>query len=202
MNWLAHVLLSEPDIEFRLGNLLADLVKGRDRAGMSAAFVSGMKRHQVIDAFTDYHPIVHRSRARIGDEYDHVRGILVDVFYDHFLALDWARYCPVPLETFTANLYTEIRAHPIALPEEARAAVERMMHEDRLGSYRRLAGIESSLKRVSIRLSARLSREFALERAVSELVDNFDGLAGDFEEFFPELQAHVARDTVPFGGPT
>ena len=123
MNWLAHVFLSKPDIEFRLGNLLADLVKGRDRAGMSVAFLDGVRQHQAIDAFTDAHPVVHRSRARIGGDYGHATGILVDVFYDHFLALDWGRYSTEPLESFTARLYGDIRAHPIPLSEEAQAEV-------------------------------------------------------------------------------
>lgn len=193
MNWLAHVFLSKPEIEFRLGNLLADLVKGRDRAAMSAAFLDGVRQHQVIDAFTDTHQAVHRSRARIGVDFGHATGILVDVFYDHFLALDWDRYSAEPLDEFTARLYADIRAHPIQLPAEAQAAVERMMSDDRLGSYRRLDGIEASLRRVSLRLAARTGRDFGLERGVSELVANFEGLRSDFAEFFPQLRAHVGE---------
>jgi acyl carrier protein phosphodiesterase len=196
MNWLAHVFLSKPDIEFRLGNLLADLVKGRERAAMSAAFLEGVRQHQAIDAFTDAHPVVHRSRARIGPGYRHVTGILVDVFYDHFLALDWDRYCAEPLEEFTGRLAGEIRAHPIPLPEEARAAIERMLRDDRLTSYRQLDGIEATLRRVSMRLLERTGKEFGLERAVSELQAHFEGLRSDFTEFFPQLQAHVATITA------
>jgi acyl carrier protein phosphodiesterase len=62
-----------------------------------------------------------------------------------------------------------------------------------LGSYRRMDGIEATLRRVSIRLSARIGREFGLEKAVSELLDNFDELGSDFGEFFPLLQAHVGK---------
>ncbi len=58
MNWLAHAFLSNPDIEFRLGNVLADLVKDADRASMPAAFQAGLRQHQEIDAFTDAHEIV------------------------------------------------------------------------------------------------------------------------------------------------
>jgi acyl carrier protein phosphodiesterase len=193
VNWLAHAFLSKPNVEFRLGNLLADLVKGRDRAGMPAAFLDGVRQHQAIDAFTDSHQAVHRSRARIGGGFRHATGILVDVFYDHFLALDWERYASEPLDAFTARLYADIRRHPIELPVEARAAVERMLADDRLGSYRRLDGIEAALRRVSLRLQARTGRDFGLERGVSELVAHFEGLRGDFAEFFPQLQAHVGE---------
>jgi acyl carrier protein phosphodiesterase len=192
VNWLAHAFLSEPDVECRLGNLLADLVKGRDRDGMNASFLRGVKCHQAIDSFTDSHPVVHRSRARIGSGYRHVTGILVDVFYDHYLALDWDRYSAEPLDAFTARLYSDLRAHPITAPEEARAALDRMVRDDRLGSYRTLEGIEATLLRVSIRLTERTGREFALEKAITELRANFDGLGSDFAEFFPLLRSHVA----------
>lgn len=193
MNWLAHAYLSRDDIEFRLGNLLADLVKGRDRAAMSAAFQEGMRLHQAIDIFTDSHPIVHQARARIGEGYRHVTGILVDIFFDHFLALDWDRYSDETLESFTNRLAEDIRVHPIELPEEARMAVERMLRDNRLASYREVDGITATLKRVSLRLLARTGKDFELENAVSELVANYDPLRSDFAEFFPLLKDDVAK---------
>ena len=193
MNWLAHVYLAEPDIEARLGNLLADLVKGPDRRNMPARFARGMRLHQAIDIFTDAHPVVHRSRARIKGDYRHFTGILVDVFYDHFLALDWDHYAPESLDAFTARLYADIRAHLITLPTDAQTALDRMVTDDRLGSYRQIAGIAAALQRVSMRLSARTGKEFALEKAVSELIANFDGMRDDFAEFFPALCEHVER---------
>jgi acyl carrier protein phosphodiesterase len=195
MNWLAHAFLSEPDREFRLGNVLADLVKRQDLHGMSATFLCGVRRHKVIDAFTDSHPIVHRSRARIRGDYRHTRGILVDVFYDHFLSLGWDQYSGEPLEAFTAGIYADIRAHAMQLPDEAQVAVHWMVREDRLGSYGSIDGIESALYRLSQRLSQRLRKPFALESAVVELRENFAALAGDFAEFFPLLQAHI--EAVP-----
>lgn len=195
MNWLAHALLSEPSVEFRLGNLLADLVKGRARDGMPAEFLRGAACHQAIDAFTDSHPLVHRSRARMGEEYGHLTGILVDVFYDYFLASDFERYAPVPLDAFTASFYADIRPCALALPDEARAALDRMLATDTLGSYRTLEGIVGALRRVSQRLTQRLGRPFDLQPAIAELTRNRAGLADDFAAFFPELQAHVAERT-------
>lgn len=191
MNWLAHALLSKPDVEFRLGNLLADLVKGRDRQTMTAAFQEGCRHHQKIDAFTDNHASVHRSRARIGGGYRHATGILVDIFYDHFLALDWMRYSAEPLDTFTARLYSDMRVGMSHFSDEARQALEGMVTEDRLGSYRRLDGIEAALRRVSMRLAARIGEDLKLERGITELTANFDGLRSDFDVFFPQLRDHA-----------
>jgi acyl carrier protein phosphodiesterase len=193
MNWLAHLFLSEPEVEPRLGNLLADLVKGKARAGLPPGILRGIACHQAIDAFTDFHPVVQRSKRRVGEEHGRLAGVLVDVFYDHFLARDWARYAAVPLEQFTAEVYASLGGHPTdCLPAEARDALGRMIAEDRLGSYRRLAGIEAALERIGLRLEARLGRPFALGRAVRELEAHYDAFGADFTEFFPELRAHVA----------
>jgi acyl carrier protein phosphodiesterase len=193
MNWLAHVFLSESDIECRLGNLLADVIKGKARDTMSPRFQRGLKCHQAIDAFTDYHPIVHRSTARISEEHRRFAGILVDVFYDHFLAKNWDRYAPMPLDRFTAELYESIRAYPIGLPAKATEMLQWIVEEDRLGSYRHVAEIEVVLQSLSERLAERLQRPFALERAISDLTTHTEGFESDFAEFFPQLQAHIAR---------
>ena len=189
MNWLAHVLLSRPDVEFRLGSLLADIVKGAGREAMPPAFVEGARHHQAIDGFTDRHPLVRRSRARIGSEVRFASGILVDVFHDHFLALDWDRYCGETFDAFRTRIYREIEAHPIVLPPAAKLAVERMLAHDALGAYRRREGVETALRRVSQRLSARVGRELGLERGMADFDARFDELREDFGAFFPELQA-------------
>ena len=119
MNWLAHVLLSDDHIEFRMGNLLADTIKGADRKAMPLEFQRGLKQHQQIDSFTDSHPIVHKSCSRIGDGYRRFSGILVDIFYDHYLAINWKTYCAIPLKTFTTALYADILACPLDLPKDA-----------------------------------------------------------------------------------
>ena len=191
MNWLAHVFLSEPSVEFRLGNLLADIVKGQERESMSAEFLRGVTRHQAIDAFTDSHPVVRRSRARVGSAQRRFSGVLVDVFYDYFLATNWNKYSSVPLDAFTSKFYADIQAAPIALPRAAEQTVERMIGFDMLGGYTQIEAVERTLHRLSMRLSARWNRPFKLEEGVADLRTHEAAFADDFAEFFPALQAHV-----------
>lgn len=56
MNWLAHTLLSSKSIEYQLGNLLADPMKGRWWPGVSDEMVAGFQMHTAIDSFTDSNP--------------------------------------------------------------------------------------------------------------------------------------------------
>lgn len=193
MNWLAHVFLSEPGIEFQLGNLLADVVRGPERAALSADFVRGTACHKAIDAFTDSHPVVKRSRARIGSEHRRFSGILIDVFYDYCLARNWTAYSAVSLDAYTAAFYAGARSHLIELPPDARMMLERIMQHDLLGSYARVDGVEHALRRISGYLNSRWNKQLTLERSVRDLLTDEAKFAADFDEFFPLLQAHVAR---------
>jgi len=92
MNWLAHLLLAEPNPELRLGNLLGDLVKGEERKILNPQLQRGLECHQAIDIFTDKHSIVKCSKKRLDPQYRRFAGILVDVFYDYILANNWDDY--------------------------------------------------------------------------------------------------------------
>jgi acyl carrier protein phosphodiesterase len=197
LNWLAHVFLSEPDVEFRLGNLLADIVRGPQLRAMSAAFQRGVYRHKQIDAFTDAHPLVKRSRSRVSTEFRRFSGVLVDVFYDHLLATRWNDYSPIVLDAFTAKFYADIEASQIELPASARVTLDRIIRHDLLGGYRGIEGVERSLRRLSAYLSSRWRREFALEKGVADLIAQHAGFDADFAEFFPQLQAATTRDSKP-----
>jgi acyl carrier protein phosphodiesterase len=191
LNWLAHVLLSEPNIEFQLGNLLADIVRRRQREGLPEEFIRGALRHHSIDVFTDAHPIVKRSRARLSPEHRRFSGVIVDVFYDYLLATQWNQYLSVALDDFTARFYAEAAATKVVLPDDARFTLARIIEHDLLGQYRSVDGVRNSLRRVSMQLNARWHREFKLDASVLELIEHEDALAEDFKEFFPQLQRHV-----------
>jgi acyl carrier protein phosphodiesterase len=195
LNWLAHVYLSEPNLDFRLGNLLADLVRGDERLNMPADFVRGAQCHKAIDAFTDAHPIVRQSRARISSRYRRFSGVLIDVFYDYCLARHWVDYSTESLATFTAAFYAEVKRRPLPLPEPARATLDRIVSHDLLGQYQRLDGVEHSLRRLSSYLSKRWRRDFQLDGSVQELIEHEAEFADDFARFFPELRRHVNQLT-------
>lgn len=194
MNWLAHVFLSPPaEVDFQLGNLLADLVRGDERSGMGARFLRGTQCHKAIDRYTDAHPVVRRSRARIGSEYRRFSGVLVDIFYDYVLASRWSVYAEVPLDRFTADFYAAVQRRRMPLPEQAQLTLGHILRDDLLGSYRHIDGVEQALARLGGYLSRRWRREFALERGAAILREQERAFAADFTEFFPQLQAHVAQ---------
>src|SRR5687767_5374896 len=103
MNWLAHLLLSEPTPAFRLGSILPDLVSSPLLADMPSKFQRGIQRHLQVDAYTDSHAIFRRSVQRLNPPFRRFGGILIDVFYDHFLSLDWHSFSHTPLPEFASE---------------------------------------------------------------------------------------------------
>jgi acyl carrier protein phosphodiesterase len=191
MNWLAHLLLSEDDPRARLGNLLADLVKRPERRMLAEPYQRGLARHRIIDCFTDAHPRFFASKRRLTFEHDLFHGILVDLFYDHFLARDFAAYAGTPLAEFSREVYCSFETHAGEIPPGALEILRRMAREDWLGCYAHVAGIEYVLRRLSLRIAERTGRVIPLADAVRDLAGSYDDLRADFQAFFPEIQTHM-----------
>lgn len=200
MNWLAHLYLSEPVPAFRIGNLLPDLAPVSTLAHLSADYQRGVRQHHRIDTFTDTHAIVRRSILRVDAPFRRYAGILVDMFYDHFLAREWSAWSPVPLEEFAAEIYASFEAHAADLPPEVCERLVQMKAGNWLCTY----GDLPSLARTLGRIGRRFRQPVPLADAIVVLDRNYEGFRGDFHAFFPELQAHVAvpegRETLAGGG--
>jgi acyl carrier protein phosphodiesterase len=187
MNWLAHLFLSEPTPAFRIGNLLPDLVGQSALSGLSPEFLRGVHQHRRIDAFTDSHPIVRRSVARVGPKFRRFGGIFVDIFYDHFLSREWPNFSATPLPGFTQEVYACFVRHRHEIPVEAYVHLERMKAENWLSKYGDLNGVATTLGRIGLRLR----RPMPLAEGAAILEADYAGFAVDFRAFFPELMLHV-----------
>lgn len=189
MNWLAHLFLSEPCPAFKIGNVLPDLVRLPDLAGLPEKYQRGIRQHLRIDAYTDSHPVVHRSIRRLGPDYRRYGGILMDMFYDHFLCRQWDLFSRQPLAEFTAQFYEEFKDHRQELPMNALPPLEGMSKWDWLGSYGDLESLEKTLGRIG----RRFKKPVHLAGAMPLLIREYDHLQRDFAEFFPELQQEVSN---------
>jgi acyl carrier protein phosphodiesterase len=193
MNWLAHLLLSEPTDEFRIGNLLPDMLPLDSLTGLPPGFLLGVNCHRRIDAFTDTHPVVRRSIGRLENRHRRFGGIIVDLFYDHFLARDWAAYSQLALEPFTEEVHAAFIRQRSRIPAPVVPVLEAMSEGNWLCSYREREGVRIALNRIG----ARLKKPQSLGDAVTDLELHYDALHGDFREFFPELLAHVRATSEP-----
>ena len=195
MNYLAHLYLSEPTEAAWLGSLLGDFVKGPLDGRYGEDITRAIALHRKIDSFTDAHPVVLRSKSRISPARRRYAGIMMDMFYDHFLARHWDEYHHESLGVFTSRFYGILCRNHHRLPQRLYAVAPLMAQGDWLGSYAEVVALRSALDR----MGKRLKRENPLLDSADELVDNYNDLEADFRAFLPEvLRFARGQSLAPF----
>lgn len=192
MNFLAHTYLSGRNDDLILGNFIADMVKGRQIESYSPGVVQGIQLHRRIDSFTDHHPVVACSKDRIRKTYRHYSGVVVDMYYDHFLAKNWAEYHHEPLDVFVRHPYSVLLRNYNIMPARARRILPYMIGGNWLVSYARLEGLQKHMEG----MARRTPFDSGMEHAVNDLRKHYQDFHDDFNAFFPELMHYVAKDVV------
>jgi acyl carrier protein phosphodiesterase len=189
VNWLAHLYLSEPSAEFRLGNILPDLAPARELTGLVPEIQRGIACHHRIDAFTDRHPLVRQTVNLIAPPHRRYASIVVDLYFDHLLASAWSDFSATPLQTFVHESYDSfVPFYPI-LPEPTPEILRRMVAQDWLCSYVTIDGLELALKRVG----ARFKTPVDMVPAVAQLQTHEAQVRANFRIFLEELREHLRR---------
>lgn len=183
MNFLAHLVLSPKETDFISGNLAADFLIGCDINLISKGVQSGIAMHQFVDQFTDSHALVKASKARIKDRFRLLSGVLVDVFYDHFLAKYFEQIANLSLEEFCEYIYETLAKNIAELPPGLQEFIPIMIRDNILFSYRNLEGVQTALNRIN----RRIKRKFSVELAMLTLSDIYESMENDFRKFFPCL---------------
>ncbi len=195
MNYLAHVFLSQQSPEAMLGAVLGDFVKGPVGTDYPPAIREAILLHRHIDRYTDAHPLHHASRALISPARRRFAPVLIDIFYDHFLARHWTDYSAVPLSQFAQQVYAVLLANRSSLPERLQRAAPQMAASDWLNAYAGLAGIDAALNGIARRLG-RYPRAAVLIGAVEELERHYVDFEQQFRDYFPQLIAYTETQTT------
>lgn len=199
MNWLAHTLLSKNNTEYQLGNLLADPMKGRPWAEASPDLRQGMQMHKAIDRFTDGHDLLSRSKARLGAD-GHLKGVVLDLLFDHFLSMRWSSYGAVDLNVFLQHFHDRSIQLATTFPAKPQRIVNRLVETELLAQYQTFAGFVMALQRIDQRLSARARQRETASQYLPVVEQQHDALLQDFDAFFPQLVSHFKHHKL--GSPT
>jgi len=187
MNFLAHLYLSGDNPKIKIGNFIGDFVKGKNLTErFDTAVAKGIALHREIDWFTDTHSVVKQSKDRLRPKYRHYAGVIVDIFYDHFLAKNWDHYSKQLLPDFAEACYATILEHESMLPEEVKYMMPYMIKGNWLVNYSKLEGIQRALSG----MARRTRFESKMEDSVADLQDNYGDFKIEFEAFFPDLVAN------------
>ncbi len=186
MNFLAHIYLSGDSDLIKIGNFMADGVRGNKHLELHSEIQKGIILHRTIDTFTDAHPLFRKSTKRLHANYHHFSGVIVDVFFDHFLAKNWDLYSDEKLEDYVANFYDSLNTNHDLLTEKAQMMKPYMIQQNWLLSYKTIDGIEKILSQ----MDNRIKRESNMRFSVQELRLFYKEFEDDFTIFFNDLRIH------------
>ena len=189
MNWLAHLRLAPAEPLLRIGNLAGDFVRGIDLAVLHPQIRQGIEQHRAIDRFVDAHSAPRASRARFAAPWRRFAPVALDVFYDHFLARDWAQLGDGrSLHDFVDRVLEELFAHRELLPPELRRLLPRLVEQRWLSMYATVAGVERALRA----MARRGRRSSPLATVAAELRRQYPAFEADFRTLWPELRRFAA----------
>ncbi|MGH1484933.1 MAG: ACP phosphodiesterase [Cellvibrionaceae bacterium] len=188
MNWLAHILLSKKSIDYQLGNILADPLKGKCWPDAHPSVKEGFAMHRRIDAFTDTNEYFLKSKSRLGKK-GYLKGVIVDMIYDHLLLKHWDEFSAIDINTFINQFYHHATQTIIHYPDEAQHFIERIIQSKVLTSYATVEGLALSFQRIDYRLSKRILAKESASDYTSVIEGNMLLIEEDFIQFFPQMIA-------------
>lgn len=184
MNFLAHALLAGDTPALIVGGVVGDWIKGPLPGSLPDDLAKGVALHRAIDTFAETNLAFRCSRSRVSANRRRYAGVLVDVFYDHLLARNWATVHYQPLDEYCASVYRLIKDRLNDLPDSAHPALLLMAKEDWLSSYTQIESIADVLAR----MSRRARQPNPLEGGEQEFLADVDGFTGDFSAWFDDTK--------------
>ena len=183
MNYLAHIYLSGTNDLLKIGNFMADSIKGHDYEKFDSEIKKGILLHRHIDSFTDMHPIYRQSKHRLHEKYGHYSGVIMDIAYDHFLAKNWSKYSNEKLEDYANDFYQLLQDNYEILTERIKGMMPYMIARNWFVSYASIAGLEMILFQMDYKTKHRAN----MQEAIVELQDFYTEFESEFFLFFEEL---------------
>ncbi|PBJ09086.1 ACP phosphodiesterase [Flavobacterium sp. ACN6] len=192
MNFLAHIYLSGENDLIKIGNFMADGIRGKQFAHFPEDVQKGILLHRFIDTYTDSHDIFRKSTKRLHDRYHHYSGVIVDIVYDHFLAKNWTTYSDEKLESFINRFYNSLHDNYDILTEKTQGLMPYMIERNWLLSYQTTEGIHQILTQMDRRSKNISKMQFAIE----ELNEFYDDFEEEFTSFFEEIKVQAKAKLI------
>ncbi|MEO0570488.1 MAG: acyl carrier protein phosphodiesterase [Bacteroidota bacterium] len=183
MNFLAHIYLSFDDPKITLGNFFADHIRANKYKHLPDKVQKGILLHRAIDSFTDAHPVPRKSSKRLHGNYSHYSRVIVDIYYDHFLAKNWTDYSEKPLALFVDEFYDLLERNYDILPLGTQRMMPYMIADNWLYHYAEMEGIARVLNGMNRRTNNKSKMNFA----IMDLEEHYGEFENEFKAFFKEL---------------
>lgn len=169
---------------------MGDFVKGPIPTDYPEKLALGLHLHRRIDSLAQNSPHTRLSRQRLHPKFGHGRGIIVDIFYDHFLASNWADYSSVELVNYADKVYCLLQEKHAQLPTGLQRVAPRMIEHNWLVSYQDRMVVGKALHRIA----QRLSRPLPLAEGINDLAAHDTSFRQDFKGFITEATEFVKKE--------
>src|SRR6187402_1226422 len=135
MNHLVNLYLSKSMGDKMLGCLIGEIVRTSNVDKYNQRVMEGIEFNKSISAFVRQHPSYLKSKGRLNTRYWKHSDRILDIFYDHLLAANWASYSDDSLEDFAKSCYSIISRNFNTFPYKLKKQISTMIHENWLVSY-------------------------------------------------------------------
>jgi acyl carrier protein phosphodiesterase len=183
VNYLAHAYLSGDNEDVLIGNFIADHVRGNNFSNYSQGVIEGIRLHRKIDAFTDTHPLFQSSKRVFYTGFEKYSGILVDIYFDYFLAKQFSHFHRLSLDEFSANVYSRYTKNIHQMPESSARFLSYVINNNIYSNYANIRGIETVLTH----LSQRIGHNVLLQNSIEVFQKNEVDLNEKFNHFAADI---------------
>lgn len=193
MNYLSHIFLSKNDSNVAIGNFIGDFVKGSQFNEFPERIRTGIILHRKIDHFTDNHSVVINAKTFIRPAFGRYSGIILDMYFDYFLAKNFNQYSNGrSLKFFAFKFYLAALLKYRYLPARVKGFIFHFISTNRLVKYSTLDGLKHSLEIMAFHKVSAIKPNQTIEF----LIQNTDELEKLFHQFFPDLIEFVDKQII------
>ncbi|MEJ6693880.1 MAG: ACP phosphodiesterase [Saprospiraceae bacterium] len=183
MNYLAHMYLSCSDEDLIIGNMLVDMMNIKRLRELPEQYHKGFELHRLIDSCTDEHPIVKEAVLKLRENHRKYAPVVIDIFYDYVLSLEWERYSGKDIQDFCNGIYEVINKHLKDLPEDIVIRLEKMLADNFLMT----CSSPKAIRRVFDLIDSRAKFTNSFSMATNDLLEDYDYFRDNFFKFFPDM---------------
>ncbi|MDR2121703.1 MAG: ACP phosphodiesterase [Flavobacteriaceae bacterium] len=187
MNIVAHQLLSYKIPDIQLGNVLGEIVRGKDYQNYPQPIATGILLHRNIDFFTDSHPIVKETTRIFHKSYGKFSPIITDVIYDFFLIKNWHLFCDEDFEDFKKSCYKLVQSTEILFPKKLDVILKSLIEDDWFEKYKTYEGIEWTLHNLGKKSKFHYNMA-DMGNSVKEIYLQEKNIEDQFMRFYPQIQ--------------
>ncbi len=163
--------------------MIADFINNKQVAFYSPEVQAGIKLHRFIDTYTDQHPVVRQGTERLRPTQGKYAPVVIDILYDHLLAVNWDKYSTMSLAEFAQKQYVLLEENLKILPKKLQKNLPKMISGNWLEGYGKEKGIRYTLER----MDERTKFPSSFVTAFDTLQESFVLFENEFNTFYPEL---------------